>query len=580
MAERPLSNQEVARIFSDIADLLDIKGENRYRIMAYRRAAETIENLGRDLYTYWQEGHLQELPHIGQAIAEKIDEIFRTGRLGYLERLEAEYPRQLIELLRVPDLGPRRVRTLYERLGITTIEELEKAAREGRLRDLPGFGPKVEENILRALETVRRQKDRVLLSVAWEQASALLEALRATAGSALVRAEMAGSLRRRRATIGDIDLLAASPVPEQVIEAFCRLPQVAEVLLAGSTKASVRLHTGQQADLRVVEPRRWGTALQYFTGSKAHNIHLRELALEKGFSLSEYSLKREDGTEILCAEEEEVYQRLGLRWIPPELREDAGEIEAALEDSLPKLVRLEEIRGDLHMHTTWSDGRLSVEQMVQAARAHGYEYIVITDHSPGLGIVGGLDVERLQKQRAEILTVNAKYDDITVLQGAEVEIRADGTLAYPDEVLALLDVVIASLHTGLRQPREQVTKRLLAAIHNPHVHIVGHPTGRLLLRREGADLDMEAILKAAAETGTALEINASPERLDLDPVYVRQALEMGCLLVVNTDAHHADDLDNMRYGVWQARRGWAEAEDILNTRPLEALLAYFRGDGG
>lgn len=576
MAQRPLSNQEIARIFSDIADLLDIKGENRYRIMAYRRAAETIENLGRDLYAYWQEGRLQELPHIGQAIAEKIDEIFRTGRLEYLERLEAEYPRQLVELLRVPDLGPRRVRTLYEQLGITTVEELEKAAREGRLRNLPGFGPKVEENILKSLETVRRQKDRVLLSAAWEQAHALLEALRATAGSALVRAEMAGSLRRRRATIGDIDLLAASQEPDQVIAAFCRLPQVAEVLLAGSTKASVRLHTGQQADLRVVEPRRWGTALQYFTGSKAHNIHLRELALEKGFSLSEYSLKREDGTEILCAEEEEVYERLGLPWIPPELREDTGEIEAALANELPDLVRLEDIRGDLHMHTTWSDGRLSVEEMVQAARARGYEYIVITDHSSGLGIVGGLDVERLQKQRAEILTVNAKYDDITVLQGAEVEIRADGSLAYPDEVLALLDVVIASLHTGLRQPREQVTKRLLAAIHNPHVHIIGHPTGRLLLKREGADLDMDAILKAAAETGTALEINASPERLDLDPVYVRQALELGCLLVVNTDAHHADDLDNMRYGVWQARRGWAEAEDILNTRPLDALLEYFQ----
>ncbi len=580
MARRPLSNRDVARIFSDIAALLDIKGENRYRVLAYRRAAEAIEHLDQELYRYWQEGRLREIPHVGDAIAQKIDELFRTGRLTFLERLEAEYPRHLVELLRVPDLGPRRVRTLYRELGIATPEEVARAARAGQLRRLPGFGPKVEANILRALERLPRDQGRVLLSRALEVASELLEALRAAAGAdVLVRAEVAGSLRRRRATVGDVDLVAASPAPEEVVAAFVRLPHVAEVRKAGPTRASVRLHNGLRADLRAVRPEQWGAAWQYFTGSQAHNVRLRELALGRGLSLNEYGFRREDGTEVPCAREAEVYARLGLPWIPPELREDRGEIEAGLEGQLPALVSLEDIRGDLHVHTVWSDGRLTVEAMVQAARARGYEYIVITDHSTGLGVVRGLDPERLRRQREEIQAVNARYDDITVLQGAEVEIMADGTLAYPDEVLASLDVVVASLHTGLRQPRAQITRRLLAAIRHPLVHIVGHPTGRLLLRRAGADLEMEAVLRAAAETGTALEINASPERLDLDARHVRRAVELGCRLVINSDAHRDEELDNVRYGVWQARRGWAEARHILNTRPLPALLAALRVGG-
>lgn len=571
---KPLTNRDVVRILREIAALLEIKGENRYRILAYQRAADAIEHLGRDLHTLWQEGRLDEIPGVGEAIAAKIDELFRTGRLEYLERLEREYPRTLIELLDVPDLGPKRVRTLYEQLGITTLDELEQAARDGKLRTLPGFGAKTEAKILEGIQRLRRRSDRTLLGVALPRALDIVQTLREQVGSALVEIELAGSLRRRKATIGDMDIVAAAHDPDAVMEAFAALPQVAEVLWRGSTKTRVRLHTGDEVDLRVVAPERWGTALQYFTGSQAHNVRLREMALAQGLSLSEYSFKREDGSEILCAREEEVYATLGLAWIPPELREDWGEIEAARTGTLPRLVTLDDIRGDLHMHTTASDGRLSLREMVEGARRHGYAYIAITDHSQSLGMVNGLDVERLRAQRAEIRALQAEYDDILILQGAEVEIKADGTLDYPDDVLAELDIVIASLHTALRQPREQITQRLLNAIRNPHVDIIGHPTGRLLLKRDGADLDMDAVLQAAAETGTVLEINASPERLDLDPVYVRQAIARGCLLAIDTDAHHTDDFANMQYGVWQARRGWAEARHILNTRSREAFEAW------
>ncbi|MDQ7030263.1 MAG: DNA polymerase/3'-5' exonuclease PolX [Ardenticatenia bacterium] len=362
-----------------------------------------------------------------------------------------------------------------------------------------------------------------------------------------------------------------------MIEAFVRLPQVEAVEEVGSTWATVRLRSGLRADLRAVVPDQWGVAWQHFTGSQAHNARLRELASGLGLHLNEDGFRRQDGTDIPCAHEKAVYAELGLPWIPPELRENRGEIEAASAGRLPSTVELRAVRGDLHVHTVWSDGRMTVEEMVLAARARGYEYIAITDHSTGLGVVNGLDPERLRQQREEIQAINARYDDITVLQGAEVEIRSDGTLAYPDDVLASLDIVVASLHTGLRQPRKQITARLVAAIRHPLVHIIGHPTGRLLLRRPGADLDMEAVLRAAAETGTALEINASPQRLDLDDHHVRRAVELGCHLVINSDAHRTEELANMCYGVWQARRGWAETHHILNTRPLGALLAALKG---
>lgn len=575
MAQSKLTNHDVARVLNDIGSLLEIKGENRYRILAYHRAAEAIENLGRDIYTYWEADRLEEIPNVGEAIAKKLDELLGTGRLPYLEDLEAEYPRALTALLEISGLGPKRVHALYTELGITTVDELEIAAQRGQLASLPGFGKKTVENVLAGIRALRHRSDRLLLGTAWTRATEILTELRHGAGDIVVHAEVAGSLRRRRETIGDIDLLVASDDPDTVMAAYRALPQAAEVLLGGRTKTRIKLHTGEEADLRVVPPARWGTALQYFTGSKAHNVRLRELALSRGLSLSEYSFKRtDDETELLCATEEEVYERLGLPWITPELREDRGEIEAAREGRLPSLVTLADLRGDLQLHSTWSDGRASIEEMARAARARGLEYIALTDHSRSLGMVGGLSIERLREQEREIQRVNEQFDDFVVLRGAEVEILADGRLDYPDDVLAGLDVVVASLHTGLRQPRAQVTKRLLSAIHNPHVDIIGHPSGRLLRQREPADLDMDAILEAAAETGTLLEINGSQERLDLTAVYARQALELGCRLVVSSDAHHPDDYENLRYGVWQARRAWAEAEHILNTRPLEELQAY------
>ncbi|HBY92560.1 MAG TPA: hypothetical protein DEP84_01135, partial [Chloroflexi bacterium] len=429
------------------------------------------------------------------------------------------------------------------------------------------------------------------------RAQALLAELQAMAGPAIARAEAVGSLRRRRETVGNIDLLVASERPAEVAAAFQRLTQLAEVLGApasaisvGEALISARLHSGERADLRVVPPARWGSALQYFTGSQMHNMALRALAGQQGLAWSDDGLTRSDRGEAResgrespwYATEEEVYAALGLAWIPPELRENQGEIEAAREHDLPNLVSRANLRGDLHMHTVWSDGGATIAEMAAAARARGYEYIVISDHSQSLGITGGLDVERLGQQRIEILNVNSRYSDFRVLQGAEVEIKSDGSLDYPDEVLEMLDVVIASLHTGLRQGRDQVTRRALAALHNPHVDILGHPTGRLLGRREGAALDIDVVLQAAAETGTILEVNSQIDRLDLDPIHVRAALELGCLISIDSDAHSPQGLEIIEYGVWQARRGWATADDVINTRPVSDFLDYIHRfeDGG
>jgi DNA polymerase (family 10) len=387
----------------------------------------------------------------------------------------------------------------------------------------------------------------------------------------LQRATAAGSLRRMKATIGDIDLLVASTEPEAVMEAFVNLPQLKEVSLRGPTKTSVILHNGLQVDLRVLPSERYGSLLQYFTGSKAHNVALRGLAQSQGLSLSEYGFRRGE-EEIICAEEEEVYGTLGLPWIPPELREDRGEIEAAQGGTLPKLVELADIQGDLHIHTHWSDGAASLAQMAEAARARGYRYTVISDHSQGLGVARGLTAEQLREQRAEIDRLNKEFSDFRLLQGAEVEIKADGSLDFPDETLAKLDVVIASLHSGLRQERERITARLISAMRNPHVDIIGHPLGRIIGQREESAIDIDAVLEAAAETGTIMEVNAIPARLDLDDVHIRRAVEMGVKLAINSDAHNAESLAVMAYGVATARRGWAEASDVVNTLPLDELL--------
>ncbi len=573
------SNKQIAALLRRIGGILDILGENRYKIMAYRRAADSIESLPRDLADYWREGRLREIPGIGEALSEKLDELLRTGHMSYLEKLEQQVPPGVVDMLEIPEVGPKTARLVWEKLGITSVQQLKAAAEAGQLRQLPGMGAKTEQRILAGIQALERRSRRIPIGEARPVALALLRGLMEGIPS-LSQATVAGSLRRWRETIGDLDLLAAAEDPEPVMEVFVGLPDVAEVILRGTTKTSIRTRDGLQVDLRVVPPERWGTALQYFTGSQAHNIALRERALKLGFSLSEYALKRDDGSELLCSEEESVYEALGLPWIPPELRENRGEIEAAAEGRLPRLIEMGHLQGELHAHSTWSDGTATLEEMAEAARARGYRYLVITDHSESLGVTGGLTVERLREQRAEIDRLNERWSDFRLLQGAEVEVRADGTLDYPDEVLAELDCVVASLHTGLRQDRDQITARALAAIRNPHVDVLGHPSGRLLGRREESAVDLEAVLQAAAETGVAMEVNAHPSRLDLDDVHVRRAIELGVPLVINCDAHSPADFDFIEYGVATARRGWATPDCVLNTLSLDRLEQWLRSRGG
>lgn len=570
-----MKNREIVDIFNNVADMLAIRGDQIHRILAYRKAAESIEALGRDINIVYAEGKLTDIPGIGETLAAKIEEMLTTGHLEFYDKLAREIPPSLVEMLRVEGLGPKRVKQIHEVLNVETLEQLTAAARVGKLRDLPGMGAKSEAKLLTAIEALSRHGDaRVLLGVAWPIARQMLAELIQVPG--VVQAAVGGSLRRMRDTIGDIDLLVAADSPDAVMDRFAALENVESVAGRGPTKTNVILLNGLGVDLRVLPAERWGTLLNYFTGSKAHNVKLRELALKRGYSLNEHAFTPlAGGPEILCATEEAVYEQLGLAYISPRLREDHGEIEAAASGNLPRLVTTEELLSDLHMHTTWSDGTLSILDMARAARDRGLKAVVITDHSYSLGIANGLSIERLREQAAEVRATDRELGpDIRVLHGTEMEIRADGTLDFPDEVLAELDVVIASLHTALGQPKEQITQRLLGAIRNPHVDIIGHPTGRLLPDRAGADLDMDAVFAAAAETGTILEINANPARLDLRDIHVRMAVERGVKLAVNTDAHRAEELALAHYGVATAQRGWATAADIVNTWPVEDLIQY------
>ena len=563
-----MTNNEVAELLRLIADMLEIKGEVVYKSLAYRKAADNIEALGRDINELWRQGKLRQIPGVGEALDKKLNELLSTGRLGYYEDLQEEIPVGVVSLLGIPDVGPRTARLLWEKLGALGVADVERAARAGKLRDLPGLGLRSEQRILEGIESLYRRSTRIPLGVAWPIARELAEALRRELHVQTV--EPVGSLRRMKDTIGDIDLLAACDQPERATAAFVRLPQVAEVLSHGPTRASVRLHNGLQVDLRALEPGRYGSLLQYFTGSKDHNVTLRALAQKQGLSLSEYGFKRGE-EEILCPTEEEVYSALGLPWIPPELREDRGEVQAAQAGSLPKLVEQKDIRGDLHAHTDWSDAAATLPEMAAAARKLGYEYLVVSDHTHSLGVANGLDVTRLREQRAAIEKLNEGSSGFHLLQGAEVEVRADGSLDFPDDVLAELDVVIASVHSALRQDQETITDRVVSAMRNPHVNVLGHPSGRLLGQREATRVDLDRVLQVAAETGTILEVNATPSRLDLDDVHIRPAIEMGVGLAVNSDAHSTGGLEVMVYGVAASRRGWAEARHIVNTFPLPKL---------
>ena len=559
-----MRNDEIAGMLETLANLLEFKGENPFKLSAYRRAARVLRDQTEDVATLVRENRLKELPGIGESIEKKIVQALTTGKIEKLTEALKTVPPGVLRMMEIPGVGPRTAAQVHEKLGIKTLEEFTAAARSGKLAGVPGIGAKKAAAFLGAIKFAKASSRRMLLGEALPLAEKIIAQLEERG----VRGALAaGSLRRMRETIGDIDILAAGAgaASGKIIGAFTKLPEVRRVLGAGGTKASIVMESGVQVDLRVVRPESFGAALQYFTGSKAHNIRLRAMARERGLKLSEYGVFKGD-RRIAGRTEEEVYRALKLPLIPPELREDRGEIEAAQKGALPKLVTLDDIRGDLHVHTKWSDGRNTIEEMARAARALGRKYIVISDHTRALKIFGGLDVDGLTKEVAEVRAAAKKLRGIALLTGTEMDIRADGTLDLPDAALAKLDFVIASVHSAFRQDKEKMTKRIIKAVENPNVDCIGHLTGRLLGRREGYAVDVEAVLKAAARNGTAIELNANPLRLDLTDQACRRARELGVQVVINTDAHSAEDLQLMRYGVATAQRGWLEKSNVLNAR--------------
>lgn len=569
-----MKNQQIATVFNEIASLLEIKGENPFRIRAYQRAAVNIGGLTQDVGAMADE-ELRSIPGIGPDLVGRIREFLGEERVALHEDLKKEIPAGLLDILRVPGVGPKTVKTLYEKAEVRGLDDLETLIREGNLAGLPGIQRKAEENIRKGIETLHRGRERNPLGKAMPIADDIVRSLRAKAP--LGRIAVAGSIRRWKETVKDIDILATSARPEKVMRVFTSLPIVREVLARGTKKSSVLTAEGIQVDLRVVAESSFGAALQYFTGSKEHNIKLREMAQRIGLKINEYGIFLEnDGMQIGGRREGEIYTALGLPFIPPELREDGGEIEAGSEGDLPRLVTVEEIRGDLHIHTRWSDGGHDLDVLVQAAKKKGYQYIAITDHSKGLGIAHGLDERRLRDQIALVDETNRTLRGFRILKGVEVDIRGDGTLDLSDRVLGELDIVVASIHSGFRQSREKITARLLSAVRNPLVGVIAHPTGRLLGERDPYDVDMEAVFREAAARGVAMEINAHPSRLDLSDHHVRMAKRYGIPLVISTDAHVNGDFDYMEYGVATARRGWAVPGDVLNTLPCGSLLKRLR----
>jgi DNA polymerase (family 10) len=545
----PMTNTEIADAFNEIADLLEIEGANQFRVRAYRDAARTISGLPRNVREMIaNDEDLTELSGIGEDLAGKIKTLVETGHLTQLEELRERTPPALADMLQIEGLGPKRVQTIYHELDVTDLEELEQAAEAGRIQTLDGLGPKTEQKVLDELRRKREKEERTRLDVAEQLVEPLLDYLRGIEG--VQRVTVAGSYRRRKETVGD---------------------DVEQIVSQGETKSTVVLRSDLQVDVRVVGEESYGAALLYFTGSKAHNIALRDMAMDRDLKVNEYGVFR--GDERITGEtEEEIYELFDLPYIPPELREDRGELEAARDDALPSLVTLDDIRGDLQMHTTASDADSTLREMVEGAQALGYEYIAITDHSAYVGVVTGLDADDLMKQIEKIDQLNDELDDFRVLKGMEVDIMEDGSLDLPDEALENLDVVVGSIHTKFDLPGEQQTERIIRAMDNPHFNILGHPTGRHIGKRPPYDVDLERVMGAALERGCFLEINASPERLDLNDVYAKLAKEMGLNLVISTDAHHVNGLSNMKYGVWQARRGWLEPDDVLNTRSWQDLL--------
>jgi DNA polymerase (family 10) len=571
-----MENPEIARTFSDVADLLEIQGAIVFRVRAYRNAARVVEALASPAASILRErgeGALCELPGIGKDLAGKIREIVETGTLALLEDLKRQLPEGLVRMVHLPGVGPKRAKLIFDTLKIETLDELERAARDGRLRHVKGFGPTLEANVLKGVSDERARSRRHRLADADAYVTPFMEYLRTTPG--LTQIEVAGSYRRRQETVGDIDILVSAANATAVADRFVSYPEVKEILAHGATKCSVVLRAGLQVDLRVVPASSYGAALYYFTGSKAHNIATRTIAVKQKLKVNEYGVFRGD-TAIAGRTEADVMKAIGLPWIPPELREDRGEIEAARGHRLPVLVELKDIRGDLQMHTTATDGHATLAAMVEACRRRGYEYVAITDHTKAVRVAGGLDGAGFKRQFREIEALRRRVTGLTILKSAEVDILESGHLDLDEGTLAELDVVVVSVHSKFNMTREQMTARIVKALRHPRAHILGHPTGRLILQRDPYPVDLEVVVKAARDYGVLLEINAQPHRLDLSDVHAHMAREAGVKLVVSTDAHRVEELEAMRYGVDQARRGWCTKADVANTYPLKTFLRSLR----
>jgi len=569
-----VKNHEIAVIFERIANVLELKGENAFRINSYRKASRVIGDLTADVEELAKEGKLTDIPGIGTGTAEKIVEYINTGKMSKYEEVMKGVSEETITLMQIPGLGPKTVAMLNKELGIVSLSDLENALHESKLKGLFGIGDKKIENIVKGIELFKTSQQRISIGMAYPVVKRITEGL--MRNGSIKNIQAAGSLRRMKETIGDIDILASGKEGRDIVHSFVTMQGVIQVLAAGDTKGSVRVEEGVQVDLRVVGEDEFGAALQYFTGSKEHNIHLREIAKKKGLKISEYGIFRGE-KKIGGRLEEDIYKTLDMDWIPPELRENRGEIEAAQEGKLPKLIELSDIRGDLHNHSHWSDGTPTFEEMAEHAVKMGYKYLVVSDHSKSLHVANGLKDEELLEEIEEIDNLNKKLKGFSLLKSTEVDIKNDGALDFPDAILEKLDVVIASIHGGFKQGKEKITERMLAAIRNPYVNIIAHPTGRLISRREGYEVDMDKIMEACAETGTALEINCYYDRLDINDIHCRKAKERGVMVAISTDAHHLDQMWMMELGVGIARRGWLEAKNVINTFSLDKLKAFCRG---
>jgi DNA polymerase (family 10) len=564
-----MNNKEIAAVFFEIADLLELQGV-AFKPRAYRKAAQQIETLDKEIEEICKEGKLRNIPGIGEAIAKKISELIDTGKLHYLEKLREEIPKEVAQLMEIQTLGPKTIYFLYKELGIDSLEKLKKACNAHELAPLKGFGEKTEENILKGIELMERSKGRYLLREAYGDAIPYLEWMKQC--KAVEHVSIAGSSRRMKETIGDIDLLVASNESEKVMQWFVDYPQVKDIIAHGKTKSSVRLADNTQIDLRVITPGSWGAALQYFTGSKAHNVSLRQIAIKKGLKLNEYGIFEKDTNKKIGGKtEEEVYNLLDLPWITPELREDRGEIEGGQEGKLPQLIRLEDIKGDFHLHTKSSDGTATLEELVALAQKMGYKFITISDHSQSLKVAHGLSEEKLLEQARQIEKLNESLPHFRVFSSIECDIRSDGKLDYPDPILNQLDFVIAAIHTKLKMDESQMTERIIDGISNEKVKIFAHPTGRVLGQRDPYKVDLEKIFDAALDTNTFLELNAFPDRLDLNDVNLLKAKDKGIKIAIGTDAHSLPHLRYMQFGVATARRGWLERQDVINTYPLREI---------